>query len=291
MSRKQMYTWREIASDGCSYRKHGTDCSERLCEQLSVRILLECVRKTVIMLLVRPDINIKAKSNIIDLSCTVILSFVVHDKLTHRYVEALEYTFTVNCFIHLGTIHIISSYMYYEIIVILIMACSLTIRFILYHDTKGTIDCFMLTKRDKDKFKYFILQGVTKSSSRDFIFINCYNYRFKHFMLQCVMQSSNRHFIFSNCYNYYNYSFKYLVCIALLKARVIIAISIRNAIVINYIGVIKLYYASTEKMETRKALIYKGRIPGRVPLAHGAIAHQPDSTRKIDTIPDSAPTR
>jgi len=28
-----------------------------------------------------------------------------------------------------------------------------------------------------------------------------------------------------------------------------------------------------------------------VPLAHGAIAHQPDSTRKIDTIPDSAPTR
>jgi len=29
----------------------------------------------------------------------------------------------------------------------------------------------------------------------------------------------------------------------------------------------------------------------RVPLAHGAIAHQPDSTRKIDTIPDSAPTR
>jgi len=30
---------------------------------------------------------------------------------------------------------------------------------------------------------------------------------------------------------------------------------------------------------------------GRVPLAHGAIAHQPDSTRKIDTIPDSAPTR
>jgi len=32
-------------------------------------------------------------------------------------------------------------------------------------------------------------------------------------------------------------------------------------------------------------------IYGRVPLAHGAIAHQPDSTRKIDTIPDSAPTR
>jgi len=30
---------------------------------------------------------------------------------------------------------------------------------------------------------------------------------------------------------------------------------------------------------------------GRVPLAHGAIAHQPDSTRKTDTIPDSAPTR
>jgi len=30
---------------------------------------------------------------------------------------------------------------------------------------------------------------------------------------------------------------------------------------------------------------------GRVPLAHGAIAHQPDSTRKIDTILDSAPTR
>jgi len=30
---------------------------------------------------------------------------------------------------------------------------------------------------------------------------------------------------------------------------------------------------------------------GRVPLAHGAIAHQPDSTRKMDTIPDSAPTR
>jgi len=29
----------------------------------------------------------------------------------------------------------------------------------------------------------------------------------------------------------------------------------------------------------------------RVPLAHGAIAHQPDSTRKIDTIPDSAPTQ
>jgi len=29
----------------------------------------------------------------------------------------------------------------------------------------------------------------------------------------------------------------------------------------------------------------------RDPLAHGAIAHQPDSTRKIDTIPDSAPTR
>jgi len=29
----------------------------------------------------------------------------------------------------------------------------------------------------------------------------------------------------------------------------------------------------------------------RVPLAHGAIAHQPDSTRKIDTIPDSAPPR
>jgi len=28
-----------------------------------------------------------------------------------------------------------------------------------------------------------------------------------------------------------------------------------------------------------------------VPLAHGAIPHQPDSTRKIDTIPDSAPTR
>jgi len=28
-----------------------------------------------------------------------------------------------------------------------------------------------------------------------------------------------------------------------------------------------------------------------VPLAQGAIAHQPDSTRKIDTIPDSAPTR
>jgi len=28
-----------------------------------------------------------------------------------------------------------------------------------------------------------------------------------------------------------------------------------------------------------------------VPLTHGAIAHQPDSTRKIDTIPDSAPTR
>jgi len=26
---------------------------------------------------------------------------------------------------------------------------------------------------------------------------------------------------------------------------------------------------------------------GRVPLAHGAIAHQPESTRKIDTIADS----
>jgi len=34
-----------------------------------------------------------------------------------------------------------------------------------------------------------------------------------------------------------------------------------------------------------------GALRGRVPLAHGAIAHQPDSTRKIDTIPDSAPTR
>jgi len=30
---------------------------------------------------------------------------------------------------------------------------------------------------------------------------------------------------------------------------------------------------------------------GRVPLAHGAIAHQPDSTRKIDTIPDSAQSK
>jgi len=28
-----------------------------------------------------------------------------------------------------------------------------------------------------------------------------------------------------------------------------------------------------------------------VPLAHGAIVHQPDSTRKIDTIPDSASAR
>jgi len=41
-----------------------------------------------------------------------------------------------------------------------------------------------------------------------------------------------------------------------------------------------------------KAAVWK-KVPGigRVPLAHGAIAHQPDSTRKIDTIPDSAPTR
>jgi len=29
----------------------------------------------------------------------------------------------------------------------------------------------------------------------------------------------------------------------------------------------------------------------RVPLAHGAIAHQPEKTKKIDTIPDSAPAR
>jgi len=35
----------------------------------------------------------------------------------------------------------------------------------------------------------------------------------------------------------------------------------------------------------------KNLIAGRVPLAHGAIAPQPDSTRQIDTIPDSAPTR
>jgi len=40
-----------------------------------------------------------------------------------------------------------------------------------------------------------------------------------------------------------------------------------------------------------KALIDMVQAEGRVPLAHGAIAHQPDSTRKIDTIPDSAPTR
>jgi len=38
-------------------------------------------------------------------------------------------------------------------------------------------------------------------------------------------------------------------------------------------------------------LCTSGLYNGRVPLAHGAIAHQPDSTRKIDTIPDSAPTR
>jgi len=43
------------------------------------------------------------------------------------------------------------------------------------------------------------------------------------------------------------------------------------------------------------AVSIKGNVEGfsygRVPLAHGAIAHQPDSTRKIDIIPDNAPTR
>jgi len=36
------------------------------------------------------------------------------------------------------------------------------------------------------------------------------------------------------------------------------------------------------------SLLTHYKIAERVPLAHGAIAHQPDSTRKIDTIPDSA---
>jgi len=90
----------------------------------------------------------------------------------------------------------------------------------------------MLTKRDNSKFKYFMLQRVMQSSSRDFIFINCYNYNFKH-----------------------------LVCIASLKARVFMASSVIDAIVINYIGVIKLYYMSTEKIRTRRAFIYKGRTP------------------------------
>jgi len=63
-----------------------------------------------------------------------------------------------------------------------------------------------------------------------------------------------------------------------------------------------MYHQRTKHIDIRyhfireavaKGLVMLEHVPtdGRVPLAHGAIAHQPDSTRKIDTIPDSAPTR